>query len=50
MAEKNRDLNQTFDKLEQMEDAKQQLMQELDKMQTTINEKDTEIQKYNKRK
>ncbi len=50
MAEKNRDLNQAFEKVEQMNDAKQKLMNELANMRTALNEKDDEIQKYKRRK
>jgi len=51
LAEKNRDLNQAREKLEQIEDAKQRLKNELENMKITLNEKDNEIQKYkNKRK
>ncbi len=50
MAEKNRDLNQKFEKLEQMEDAKQNLIHELTTMKMILNEKDDEIQKYYKKK
>jgi hypothetical protein len=50
LAEKNRDLNQAFEKVEQMNDAKQKLMNELANMRTALNEKDDEIQKYKRRK
>jgi len=50
LAEKNRDLNQAFEKVEQMNDAKQKLMNELANMRTALNEKDDEIQRYKRRK
>jgi len=50
LAEKNRDLNQACEKLEQIEDAKQRLKNELENMKIKLNEKDNEIQKYNKKR
>ncbi len=50
MAEKNRDLNQSREKLEQMEDAKQRLKNELENIKITLNKKDNEIQRYIKKK
>lgn len=50
MAEKNRDLNQAFEKLEQINDAKQELINELTNMKKILDEKDEEIQKYKRKK
>jgi hypothetical protein len=50
LAEKNRDLNQSREKLEQMEDAKQRLKNELENIKITLNKKDNEIQRYIKKK
>ncbi|CAF4533134.1 unnamed protein product [Rotaria sp. Silwood1] len=44
LAEKNRDLNQAREKLEQIDNAKQKLMDELATMRKTLNDKDNEIQ------
>ncbi|CAF3888321.1 unnamed protein product [Rotaria sp. Silwood2] len=44
LAGKNRDLNQACEKLEQIDNAKQKLMDELATMRKTLNEKDNEIQ------
>ncbi|CAF1470079.1 unnamed protein product [Adineta steineri] len=44
LAEKNRDLNQSFEKIQQIENAKQKLMNELSAMRTTLNEKDKLIE------
>ncbi len=46
MAEKNRDLNQSFEKIQQMDNAKQTLMNELATMRMTLKEKDNTIEKY----
>ncbi|CAF3069840.1 unnamed protein product [Rotaria socialis] len=45
LAGKNRDLNQAFEKVEQIENAKQKLIDELASLKRTLNEKDNEIQK-----
>ncbi len=50
MAEKNRDLNQTFEKLEQMNDAKQKLLNELATLRMALEEKDNEIETYERNK
>ncbi len=50
MAEKNRDLNQTFEKLEQMNDAKQKLLNELATLRMALEEKDNEIETYERTK
>ncbi|CAF1157364.1 unnamed protein product [Rotaria sordida] len=44
LAGKNRDLNQAREKLEQIDNAKQKLMDELATLRKTLNEKDNEIQ------
>ncbi|CAF3378092.1 unnamed protein product [Rotaria sp. Silwood1] len=44
LAGKNRDLNQAREKLEQIDNAKQKLMDELATMRKTLNDKDNEIQ------
>jgi hypothetical protein len=46
VAEKNRDLNQAFEKIQQMDNAKQTLMNELATMRKTLKEKDNTIEKY----
>ncbi len=48
LGEKNRDLNRTFEKLEQLETAKQKLILELSAMKIALEEKDKEIQRYQK--
>jgi hypothetical protein len=50
LAEKNRDLNQTFEKLEQMNDAKQKLLNELATLRMALEEKDNEIETYERTK
>jgi hypothetical protein len=46
LAGKNRDLNQAFEKYEQIDHAKEKLISELTALRTTLNEKDDEIQQY----
>jgi chromosome segregation ATPase len=48
LAEKNRDLNQAFEKVERLNDAKEKLTNELAVLKKTLNEKDNEIEKYEK--
>ena len=49
LAGKNRDLNQTFEKIQQMDIAKQKLMDELSALRATLEEKDKDIEKYSKK-
>lgn len=44
LGEKNRDLNRTFEKLEQINDAKDKLSTELAKLKMVLDDKDVEIQ------
>lgn len=46
LAEKNRDLNRTVEQLEQINEARQDLTNELTNMKLLLDEKDKEIQKY----
>lgn len=46
LAEKNRDLNQAFEKAERMEGVKDKLTNEIAAMKMNLREKDDEIQRY----
>lgn len=46
LAEKNRDLNQAFEKAERMESVKDKLTHELGSMKISLSNKDDEIEQY----
>ncbi len=45
LAEKNRDLNQAFEKVERLNDGKDKLTNELTNMKAILDEKNTEIER-----